>query len=288
MTRYIAAYDTEMSAASRPGPHVPTCLEACRRIVEVHRAHRMPATFFIVGRTLEESPSEYRALLDDPLFEVASHSYSHRMLLDHPICGPAADRAQVEREIRQGKAVVEDVFGRPCVGFRPGCGFVEGLRGATVALDLVAEAGYRYVSSVLWGADFSLPAPLAEPWSYASDGHPEINEYPAHGWHENLLKDNNRVFGQEPQRVILFPTPFAAAVPPHPVRTPQEEIQYNNGYFIDAAIAAHSSYVTLIWHPWSLALSDPAMRVLEMTFQLVRDRGLPATTFAEMDRSRRA
>jgi len=42
-TVYIAAYDTES----------PTCLPACRRIVEVHKRLRMPATFFITGRTLE-------------------------------------------------------------------------------------------------------------------------------------------------------------------------------------------------------------------------------------------
>jgi len=42
VTRYIAAYDTES----------PACLNACGRIVEVHKRMEMPATFFIVGRTL--------------------------------------------------------------------------------------------------------------------------------------------------------------------------------------------------------------------------------------------
>ena len=39
-TSYIAAYDTES----------PGCLEACRKIVEVHKRFQMPATFFITLR----------------------------------------------------------------------------------------------------------------------------------------------------------------------------------------------------------------------------------------------
>lgn len=89
MTRYLAAYDAEMSGVCKPRPDVPSCLEACRRIVEVHRRHGMPATFFIVGKVLEETPEEFHRLLDDPLFEVASHSWSHRVLMDHPMCGLA-------------------------------------------------------------------------------------------------------------------------------------------------------------------------------------------------------
>lgn len=48
MTQYIAAYDTES----------PNCLAACRKIVDVHRRHDMPATFFITGQTLEATPDE--------------------------------------------------------------------------------------------------------------------------------------------------------------------------------------------------------------------------------------
>ena len=53
----------------------------------------MPATFFIVGKALEPTQRDTVPLLDDPLFEIASHTYSHKMLRDHPICGPAASRA---------------------------------------------------------------------------------------------------------------------------------------------------------------------------------------------------
>ena len=84
MTRYIAAYDTEH----------PDCLAACRRICQVHERFGFPATFFIVGRRLEEEGAAYRALLGKDLgYEIASHTYSHRMLRDHPFCGAAVEPA---------------------------------------------------------------------------------------------------------------------------------------------------------------------------------------------------
>lgn len=110
MTHYIAAYDTES----------PACLAACRKIVAAHRRHNMRGTFFITGKTIEANPKEYRELLNDPLFEVASHTYSHKMLRDHAWCGPQASDEQKRIEIFQGKEWVEKVFERPCVGLRPG------------------------------------------------------------------------------------------------------------------------------------------------------------------------
>ncbi len=182
MTHYIAAYDTES----------PDCLQYCRKIVDVHHQYEMPATFFIVGKTLEANPDEYRKILDDPLFEVASHTYSHKMLRDHPFCGKAVSAEQKRKEIFQGQASVERIFESPCLGIRPGCSFDKGLKGAPDVLSLIAEAGFRYVSSLAWGPDYSLPALLAEPFNYTSDGFPRLWELPAHGWHENLLKNNNR------------------------------------------------------------------------------------------------
>ncbi len=75
MTMLIAAYDTE---------HATECLPACHAITEVHRRMGIPATFFIVGKLLEEQGKEFHAALDDGLFEIGSHTYSHKMLRDQP------------------------------------------------------------------------------------------------------------------------------------------------------------------------------------------------------------
>lgn len=286
MTRYIAAYDTEL--APRGDAKAPPCVEACKAIVDVHRRHEMPATFFIVGRTLEATPDEFRRLLDDPLFEIASHTYSHRMLRDNPFCGKAVGPEAIREEIFRGKEIVEKVFpGRECIGVRPGCSFVDGLRGAPDVLRWVSEAGYEYVSSVAWGPDYTLPAPLTQSFTYADDGFPNLREYPCHGWQENLLKGNNRIFSDqwaEPRRLLAFPPLFPEAVPDGFVETPEEEFRLNSQFFIDRAHNEGLDYVTLIWHPWSLMLSDPDMKMLDMTFRHVRERGLTPTTFQEMHR----
>jgi len=287
MTRYLAAYDTEMSGVHRPRPDVPSCLEACRRIVEVHRRNAMPATFFIVGKVLEETPDEFRRLLDDPLFEVASHGWSHRVLRDHPVCGPAPAPDEIREEIQRGVESVERVFGRRCRGFRTACGFADGLRGAPEALALLARAGIRYVSSVLWGEDYSLPAPVTQAFAYAAEGYPELREIPAHGWHENLLKGKQPVFGtapSAPSSSLALPRGGSSRIRRHAGRG----VPLQQRFFIDRALAERSGHVSLIWHPWSLALFDPGMRMLELTFRYVRERGLEPCTFGDFDERLRA
>lgn len=286
MTRYVAAYDTEMFDTSWLKEPAPTCLEACRRIVEVHREHGVPATFFIVGKALDAAPDEYRRLLDDPLFEIASHTWSHQLLRDHPLGGSGADPQRTCEELTLSKRRIEEVFGRTCTGIRSPFGFPEGLRGAPVTLDAIVRAGYEYVSSQLWGPEFTLPAPLAQAYTYDSDGFAGLTEYPGHGWHENLLKGHNRVFGMAGAKVLMFPLAFPEAVPAQFVRTPEEEFRYNNKVFIDRACADSLEYVSLIWHPWSLSKMDPDMRMLDMTFRHVRERGLASMTFAQLHAER--
>lgn len=267
-TRYIAAYDTESSG----------CLEACRKIVEVHKRIEMPATFFMLGKTLDADPAKYRKLLDHPLFEVATHTYSHQMLRDNDFCGSAVSLEERRTEIFRGKEAIERVFERPCIGLRPGCGFDNALRGEPGVLAMLREAGIHYVSSLLWGPDYSLPALLTEPFSYREEGFPDIWELPGHGWHENLLKDHNQ-WG--PRRLTLWPSPFPEAIPDGFCKTPEDEFEVNK-VFLNRALETGKSFVSLIWHPWSLAKFDPDMKMLELTFAHVRRIGLKPCTYAQL------
>jgi peptidoglycan/xylan/chitin deacetylase (PgdA/CDA1 family) len=267
-TRYIAAYDVES----------PACLEGCRKIVEVHRRFDMPATFFILGKVLDANPAEYRKLLDDPLFEIASHTYTHQMLLDNDFCGPAVSAEERRKEIFKGKETVERIFKRPCIGMRPGCGFVNGLRDEPKMLELVKKAGFKYISSLLWGPDYSMPALLSEPFNYKAEGFPDIWELPGHGWHENLLKDHNR-WG--PRRLTLWPPPFPEAIPNDFCKIPEDEFEVNR-VFLDEALKTSKTFVSLVWHPWSLAKFDADMKMPELTFTHVRGLGLKACTYAQL------
>lgn len=270
-THYIAAYDTESGG----------CLEACRKIVEVHKHYQMPATFFIVGKRLEENPDGYRKLLDDPLFEIASHTYSHKKFRDNPFCHPASSLDVIRDELIKGKAIIENVFERSCIGIRPACGYDNAMKGAPELLELIREAGFKYVSSLLWGSDYSMPVPLNQPFSYESDGYPDLWEIPAHGWHENLLKNNNKM---GPKRLTLWPPEIPEAIPEKFVSTPEEEFKVNK-IFIDKAHSTEKMFVSLIWHPWSLHAFDPEMKMLELTFKYVRRKCLNACTYADLYKS---
>jgi peptidoglycan/xylan/chitin deacetylase (PgdA/CDA1 family) len=267
-TRYIAAYDTEKAG---------DCLTACKTIRQLHEHFDFPGTFFIVGKRLEEEGTEYRAVLDAPLFEVASHTYSHIILRDHPFCGKTPGDDVRAREITLGKELVEQTFQRPCVGLRPGCGFHNALRGDPWLVETVARAGFGYVSSLLWGPETTVPALLEKPFTYTEEGHPELWELPGHGWHENLLKAHNLTV--QTRRILAWPSPFPEAVRLTPISSPEEEFAINK-LFIDKAVELGLPYVSLIWHPWSLARFDPAMTMLRLTFSYVRELGLEATTYA--------
>lgn len=271
MTRYVAAYNVES----------PRCLAACRKIVQVHRRRAMPATFFLVGRLLEAKADEWRRLLDDPLFEVASHSWSHRTVRDHPFGGTAARLPRITEEIVRGKAVVEEVFERPCLGLRPAGGFPDGLRGAPAVLEVVRDAGLKYLSSQLWGPDFSLPAPLAQAFPYARDGFPDLWELPGHGWHEDRLKAPQAL---RPKRLTLWPPVMPEAVPPAPVETPRQEADVHR-LFLEKAAADGLAYVSLIWRPWSLDRFDPAMEMPDLVLARAADLGLKPATYGEVYRS---
>lgn len=271
MTRYIAAYDTE-------SPH---CYEAVRKIVAVHREFQMPATFFIVGKWLDERRREYRELLSDELFELASHSWSHGMVKDNPFCGPSLRGEALAREILDSKKIVEDVFQRPCVGFRSPCGFDDGLRAASETLALMRQAGYRYVSTQAWGEGFTLPSPFYQPFTYADDGYPDLWELPCHGWHENVLKGATRL---HPPFRVAWPIESPELVPLTALKTPEEEAAlYRN--FLDAAVGRKLHFVSLVWHPWSLNKFDPEMRMLRATFEYVRKLGLPVDTYEGLYRA---
>ena len=274
MTKYIAAYDVEQ---------LVNCLRGCREIVKIHADFHMPATFFLVGELLEKEGREYAALLgNDSLFEIASHTYSHRMIRPNVFCGDAVGREAIIEELERGKKLVEDVFNRSCYGLRPACGFSEGLRGDPWLVERVVDAGYSYVSSQLWGPELTMPALPTPPYLYADEGFPTLWELPAHGWHENLLKANNLT--DKPQRIIAWPLTMSEAIVPGPVATPAEEFEIHR-LFIDRAIEMDLPYVSLIWHPWSLHRFDPEMEMLKMVFSYVKGLGMEAATFFSAMRS---
>ena len=264
-TIFLPAYDTESES----------CINNISRITSMHKKYNIPATFFVLADKLTTEGKKILVHeLNDPLFEIASHSFNHQLIVESSH-GRAADAKQVRKEIIDSKKAIEDAFGKPIHGFRPGVGFSTAFNKQQQILELVKEAGYTYTSSMLWGPQNSLPAEIIEPFNYSADGFTGIWEIPGHGWHENLLKNNNKT---GPVKITLWPPQWPEVIPKQFIKTPEEEFAMNK-LFIDKAAGDNKKHITFIWHPWSLVLFDKEMKMLDLTFSYINKLNLKTSSF---------
>ncbi len=263
---YLASYDLE---------HVGVCVDAARAVAGIHRRFELPATFFVVGRCLEEHGPELRKILGQPLFDLQSHTLSHALLGDSKVHGSGVDSGVARREIAEGVRLVREVLGAPCEGLRSPCGFFGGLKGLPHVLEACAEAGLKYVSSDARGPGDSLPAPLKEPYTYAEDGHPDLWELPVHGWHDNVLKGFARDIP-----FITYPFGEEWHVPKSFPKTPREQADQHL-LWIDKAQCAGLPFVSIAFHPWSVFRYDTELREHEFIFEGLQERGIDVVTATE-------
>lgn len=268
MTHYIFAYDLENPEG---------CLQAAPVLVRLHEKYGIPATFFVLGRVLEQRGKELKAILgNSPLLDLQSHTYSHRMVKDNQMHGPGMSLEELAQDIALGKRLVEDTFERPCVGVRSGCGFFHGLCGEPDRLRIFAQAGVRYISTDLRGPADTIPSGMQQAYWYADDGFPHLLEMPGHGWHDNVLK------APQPFRLCLsWPPVLSWGIPNRPVNNPDEELQVQSRW-IERAASLGLDYLALVYHPWSLYRQSPDCRTVELLMQAVRERDLPTTTYTAL------
>jgi len=96
------------------------------------------ATFFALGWIAERYPGLIRRIADGG-HEIASHGFAHGRATEQ-------SRAEFLADIRLAKAILEDIAGCEVRGYRAPS-FSIG-KSNTWAFDAIAEAGYRYSSSV--------------------------------------------------------------------------------------------------------------------------------------------
>ena len=75
---FLLRYDTERKSAEEMSGFF-------EQAIEVHREHRIPATFFCTGGAIETREKEFRAFAaevkDDPLFDIQD---PHSSVVSHP------------------------------------------------------------------------------------------------------------------------------------------------------------------------------------------------------------
>lgn len=108
------------------------------RLLDVFARHEVTATCFVLGWFARRHPRLVRALASAG-HEVASHGWSHRSLT-------ALAPTEFRDEIRRSKALLEQIVGKPVVGYRaPNFSIVPGREWA---FDVLLDEGYLYDSSL--------------------------------------------------------------------------------------------------------------------------------------------
>jgi polysaccharide deacetylase family protein (PEP-CTERM system associated) len=114
-------------------------------------------TFFTLGWIAERHPEMVRRISLQG-HEMASHGYSHRRVAE-------LTPAEFREEVRSTKGILEDLVGKPVVGFRaPHFSLVQGCEWA---LDVLLEEGYEYDSSLfpIRRKGYGYPAGQRDPYT---------------------------------------------------------------------------------------------------------------------------
>jgi peptidoglycan/xylan/chitin deacetylase (PgdA/CDA1 family) len=120
------------------GPHP----EATPEVLRILDANGVRATFFLLGRMVEEHPGVARAIAAAG-HEIGVHGYEHRLLLKR---GPAGTRDDLDR----ATAAITRVTGRQPVWWRPPYGVA-----SSAALISARRLGLTPVLWTCWGRDWT-------------------------------------------------------------------------------------------------------------------------------------
>jgi len=112
--------------------------QAVDRVLALLAEHGAAATFFVLGWVARHEPDVVRRIADAG-HEVASHGMAHRML-------QALGRDAFREDLLQSRRLLQDLAGQPVIGYRAPTFSIT--RGTAWAIDVLAEGGYRYDSSV--------------------------------------------------------------------------------------------------------------------------------------------
>ena len=120
-------------------PNFESRVEAnTHKLLDIFSVHGVVATFFVLGWVAERHPRLVQAIRRAG-HEVACHGHSHKLVYQST---PQEFRA----DVRHAKKLLEDLAGTEVVGYRAASFSI--VRGSLWALDILAEEGFQYDSSI--------------------------------------------------------------------------------------------------------------------------------------------
>ena len=104
------------------------------RMLELMSNHNVQSTCFILGWIAERHPEIVKKIAEAG-HEIASHGYNHELIYE-------ISPERFRNDIRDSKALLEDIAGTKVVGYRAPCFSI-----TDQAIDILQEEGYTYDSS---------------------------------------------------------------------------------------------------------------------------------------------
>lgn len=228
--------------------------------ISVHSQTKTQATMFCVGRTIEESPTEFLSAYSTGLFDIQQHTYSHVLLKSvyqndgHKLSFyKGGSIQQIKEEVARAKDVIQRVIGIDAIGLcGPYC-YYRGLADRPDILEILHELGIKFTRT--WGrneVDWQ-PVPFTiQPFSYQLQGYPHIYEIPLQGWQDCIWRDIN---GWEDTALYL------------------EHLK---------ACLTEIAQTNLIWsycqHDWSSLRHDPELTVMKGLLEYALSLGIEVKT----------
>lgn len=138
------------------------------RILQLFSDKNVTATFFTLGWVAERYPELVRRISKNG-HEIASHGFSHFRISDQ-------EPDQFRADIRRTKRLLEDTAGVSVIGYRAASFSLN--RDTLWAVDLLAEEGYLYSSSVYPIQHDHYGMPKAPRFPFVHDGPSRLMELP--------------------------------------------------------------------------------------------------------------
>lgn len=139
-------------------------------LLDLFDTYSTTATFFILGWVAERYPEIVKEI-DERGHEVASHGYSHQLIYTQK-------QDTFREETTASKKLLEDIIGKPIYGYRAASYSIT--KQSTWALDILAEAGFQYDSSIfpVYHDNYGIPGSPTEPHILQTPLGKQLIEYP--------------------------------------------------------------------------------------------------------------
>lgn len=147
--RIALTFDADLTAAMRKrlkNGRVKSYYNA--KLIQELRDLHVPATLFLTGMWMEQYPQQTRELARDPLFELGSHSYTHRGFTKYCYTLGTVPRDQMLHDVSKAAYILKRLDEHPTKWFRFPGGCYDG-----TALHELAPAGLTAIQLDLPGAD---------------------------------------------------------------------------------------------------------------------------------------